>query len=131
MVVLVGVVIAANVFMLLNPKIVLGQTYLLTQNDWSGNAAADTVNAPANLSGWNKYASSSNVTASVGSVALTASQTNFSDSFTTTANRDAGNTTANWNTSTGKVEMNTNPSVDLSSAVNSFFPSSYFISTIH
>jgi len=128
MVALVGVVIAASVFMLLNPKMVLGQTYLLTQNDWSGSATPDTVNAPANLSGWTKYASSSNVTAGVGSVALTASQTNFSDSFTTTANRDMGNTTANWNTSTGKIEMNTDTNVDLTTpALKAIIPAGYEI----
>ncbi len=104
MVALVGVVITASLLMLLNPKMVLGQTYLLTQNDWSGGAAADTVNATTNQSGWNKYASSTGVTAGAGSITLPASQANFSDSFTSTANEDAGNTTANWNTATGKIE---------------------------
>ena len=130
MVAAVGVVIAASVFMLLNPKMVLGQTYLLTQNDWSGNAAADTVNATTNQSGWNKYASSTGVTAGAGSITLPASQTNLSDTFTTTANEDVANTTANWNTSTGNIEMITDPTTDLSSAINSYFPADYYISTM-
>jgi phosphodiesterase/alkaline phosphatase D-like protein len=100
------VMIAASSLVLFNsPKMVLGQTYSLTQDDWSGGSSADTVNAPSNLTGWSKYASSSGVTADAGSVSLTPSQSNFSETFTGSSYKDADNTTANWNTSGGQLEM--------------------------
>jgi len=127
---LIALVIAANIFYLLNPKMVLGQTYLLTQNDWSVGAAADTVPAPSNQSGWNKFASSSSVTAGVGSVALTSSQTTFNETFTGTAYKDATATAANWNTSTGQLEIPSFASSDISTTIDDYFGSGSVFSSV-
>lgn len=102
---IVAITIAASVFTLFSPKMVLGQTYAFSQIDWSGGAAGDTVSAPSNLSSWNKYASASGVTAGASAVSLAPSQGTPLESFTTTTNRDTANTSANWNTSNGRLEI--------------------------
>jgi hypothetical protein len=93
---LAGVIVITTVFYVFNPSKVFGQTYTLTQNDWSGGISGSTVSAPDNLTGYDKYASASGVTAGDGSVAINASQGSVSDSFATTANKDSANTTAAW-----------------------------------
>jgi phosphodiesterase/alkaline phosphatase D-like protein len=114
---LAAVIVIITVFYAFNPSKVFGQTYSLTQDDWSGGSSADTVNAPTNLTGWNKYSSSSGVTGADGSVSLTPSQSSLGETFTSTTYKDAGNTTANWNTSSGNLEVPTVPTATNSSTI--------------
>jgi hypothetical protein len=116
---LIITIIASSFTFFNHPTPVLGQTYSLTQNDWSGGTSAGTANGPNNLSGYNKYASASGVTAGAGSIALTPTQSSFTDSFDTTTYRDAAATTANWSTSgqLAKAVVPAYSSADLSAAL--------------
>lgn len=123
---IVAVVVISNLVYLLNPKAVLGQTYSLIQSDWSGGSSAETVTAPSNLTGWNKYSSSSGVTAAAGSVSLTPGQGNFTETFAATDYRDTENTIAAWSTS-GQLSRPTVDNTNLSAALSTALGGSYII----
>ena len=88
-------------------------TYTWTQNDWSGGATSNTAVHPTNQTGWNQYSSSTNVLSSTPSqISLATSSASFTENFNTATYEDATNTTANWNTSTGQVEMQPEPNAN-------------------
>lgn len=89
-----------------------GAQFTFFQTDWSGGVTANSAVHPTNENDWNEYSAGTNVvTTTAGQATLSeTTHTNFSETFTATTNKDVAATTANWNTSSGQVEMATETS---------------------
>lgn len=76
-------------------------TFTFNQTDWSSGISVNTIVHPTNTSGWAKYSAQTNadVTSTPGVVKIDGSTGTYDEGFTATTYKDAGATTATWDTS--------------------------------
>ncbi len=101
-------------------NVALASSATFNQNDWSGGISVNSAEAPGNVTGWTNFLENNNVNTANG-LSLLPQSFSVSESFDTTANKDVAQTTANWNTAIGQVEVPSPVAADLTSSIASLF----------
>jgi hypothetical protein len=110
-----------------------GAQFTFFQTDWAGGVTANNAVHPTNENNWNEYSAGTNVLTSVSGQATLSetAHTTYPETFTGTVYKDAVNTTADWNTSSGQVQMSTEAAgVNLYSKLNGILAGSNIVAQV-